>query len=370
MPHREIGAVPSKRKRCASRASCPAAPRSSLQSAPATVSSASRTSATFQPPRARCPSLTSSLLPPELQTGLGTPAHDAGRAGRIDRHVRASVHAGSSLYALDDVLLASLAPDVIITQELCAVCAVSYEIVARAARRIAGPGPAVVSLEPSSLEDVYANIDTVGDLAEAGPGARALVAALRKREAALRAAPPGRAATRTGAGVERSADERRPLDARLGRTRRRRTRVGQPRCKLAAHRVGGRRGGRSRRYHRRALRLRSGHARAPRRRGWAVFRLGANCAPFDRAARTRWTATRTSTAPVRGCSTAPRFLRPPSPVPRRRPGRSKRSRYFEFAVPSKRCIDSLMMRRASFASAHGPVVVSLPSSALYVSKKC
>jgi iron complex transport system substrate-binding protein len=127
-----------------------------------------------------------------LQTGLGAPSHDAQRAGRVDRHVRASVHAGSSLYALDDALLASLTPDVIITQELCAVCAVSYDIVARAARRIHGPGPAVVSLEPSSLEDVYANIATVGDLAQAQPGARALVAGLRERESALRARQPAK----------------------------------------------------------------------------------------------------------------------------------------------------------------------------------
>jgi iron complex transport system substrate-binding protein len=132
------------------------------------------------------PALTASLLPPELQTELGTPLA-AGQAQRIDRHVRASVHRGSSLYALDEVLLAALAPDVILTQELCRVCAVSYEIVARAAKRLRGDGPAVISLEPSSLEDVYANILTVGELAQASPAARALVATLREREGALRA---------------------------------------------------------------------------------------------------------------------------------------------------------------------------------------
>jgi iron complex transport system substrate-binding protein len=134
------------------------------------------------------PALTSSLLPPELQVPAGSvPASGPGPSQRIDRHVRASVHGGSSLYALDDALLAALAPDLIITQELCAVCAVSYEIVARAAKRIRGDGPAVVSLEPSSLEDVYANIVTVGELAAVPGGARALVHTLREREAALRA---------------------------------------------------------------------------------------------------------------------------------------------------------------------------------------
>jgi iron complex transport system substrate-binding protein len=133
------------------------------------------------------PVLTSSLLPPDLQTQLGAVRPAAETAERIDRHVRASVHAGSSLYALDDALLAALSPDLIITQELCAVCAVSYDVVARAARRIRGDGPAVVSLEPSSLEDVYANILTVGELAGAAAGSLALVASLREREAVLRA---------------------------------------------------------------------------------------------------------------------------------------------------------------------------------------
>jgi iron complex transport system substrate-binding protein len=135
------------------------------------------------------PVLTSSLLPPELSTQPGTPT-TAGQAERIDRHVRASVHGGSSLYALDDELLARLAPDLIITQELCAVCAVSYDIVARAAKRIRGDGPAVISLEPATLEDVYANITTVGELAGAAAGAQVLLSALREREAALRGRRP------------------------------------------------------------------------------------------------------------------------------------------------------------------------------------
>ncbi|HEY4439934.1 MAG TPA: cobalamin-binding protein [Candidatus Elarobacter sp.] len=126
------------------------------------------------PPQARTlPALTSTLLPQELD------------AAGIDRHVRASVHAGSSLYGLDDAKLAALEPDLIITQELCAVCAVSYEIVDRAAKRLRGD-PRVVSLEPSSLEDVFATIAFVGELLGARDGAAALLASLRERVAALR----------------------------------------------------------------------------------------------------------------------------------------------------------------------------------------
>ncbi len=136
------------------------------------------------PPEARAlPTLTSSLLPAELD------------AAGIDRHVRASVHAGSSLYGLDDTKLAALEPDLIITQELCAVCAVSYEIVDRAAKRLLGD-PRVVSLEPSSLEDVFSTIAFVGDLVGAPDGAAALLATLRERVEALRARSAARAAAR------------------------------------------------------------------------------------------------------------------------------------------------------------------------------
>ncbi len=127
------------------------------------------------PPAARHkPQLTASALPP------------AAGSAEIDRHVRASLHAGSSLYALDSVALERLAPDLIITQELCAVCAVSYEIVARAARKLT-TDPRIVSLEPSSLEDVFANIATVGELTGAVDAATELVARLRARLARLAA---------------------------------------------------------------------------------------------------------------------------------------------------------------------------------------
>jgi len=123
------------------------------------------------------PALTSSLLPAELD------------AAGIDRHVRASVHAGSSLYGLDEQRLAALEPDLIVTQELCAVCAVSYEIVDRAVKRLRGD-PRIVSLEPSSLEDVFATVTALGELTGSEAGAASLLAGLRKRVDALRSAPP------------------------------------------------------------------------------------------------------------------------------------------------------------------------------------
>jgi len=130
------------------------------------------------------PVLTASALP-----AASTPSE-------IDRHVRRHLHQGSSIYTLDAELLERLAPDLILTQELCAVCAVSYEIVARAAKRLRGD-PRIVSLEPSSLEDVYATIETVGELTATSDRAVDVVADLRARVGALRHHVAGKSRPRT-----------------------------------------------------------------------------------------------------------------------------------------------------------------------------
>jgi iron complex transport system substrate-binding protein len=119
------------------------------------------------------PKLTSSALP------------NAANAGEIDRHVRRSLHAGSSLYHLDAELLERLAPDLIVTQELCAVCAVSYEIVDRAAKRLRSD-PRIVSLEPSSIEDVLATIAFLGDVTGHRDGARRVAETMHADFASLR----------------------------------------------------------------------------------------------------------------------------------------------------------------------------------------
>lgn len=127
----------------------------------------------FPPEAMRLPKLTSSALP------------DAANPGEIDRHVRRSLHAGSSLYDLDAELLETLAPDLIVTQELCAVCAVSYEIVDRAAKRLRGD-PRIVSLEPSSIDDVLATILFLGDVTEHREEARCVAERMRAEFTDLR----------------------------------------------------------------------------------------------------------------------------------------------------------------------------------------
>lgn len=114
--------------------------------------------------------------------------HDLGATSSRDIHrlVTASVHGGSSLYALDDDALAAAHPDLIVTQELCRVCAVSYREVSEVARMI-DADITVVSLEPSSLEGIFNTIATVGAMAEAEDAAVDLVESLRERLGALEA---------------------------------------------------------------------------------------------------------------------------------------------------------------------------------------
>ena len=112
--------------------------------------------------------------------------HDlSARSSRdIHRLVSAAVHGGSSLYALDEDALAAARPDLIVTQELCRVCAVSYREVNEVARAI-DADITIVSLEPTSIEGILNTITTVGAMAEAEDAAVDLVESLRERLGAV-----------------------------------------------------------------------------------------------------------------------------------------------------------------------------------------
>jgi iron complex transport system substrate-binding protein len=75
----------------------------------------------------------------------------------IDRQVREAIKDGRSLYAVDAELIERLAPDVIVTQDLCAVCAVSSGELGSACP----VGATVISLDPSTLDEVAASIETL-----------------------------------------------------------------------------------------------------------------------------------------------------------------------------------------------------------------
>jgi iron complex transport system substrate-binding protein len=108
------------------------------------------------------PKITRNALPPGLSSG------------EIDAAVKERTLQGQSIYELDTELLASLEPDLIVTQALCTVCAVSYEDVRTLAEEL-DSRPRVVSLDPSTVGEVLGDARTLAELTGAREAAVALV---------------------------------------------------------------------------------------------------------------------------------------------------------------------------------------------------
>src|SRR5690348_12836864 len=93
----------------------------------------------------------------------------------IDRHVRELVGRRENIYALDAELLLRLKPDLIVTQDLCDVCAISADDLAAALSRFpAGSRPRVVSFTPRKLEEVWDGIREIAKAAECDSEGQAL----------------------------------------------------------------------------------------------------------------------------------------------------------------------------------------------------
>ncbi|MFG1659679.1 ABC transporter substrate-binding protein [Micromonospora chersina] len=134
-------------------------------------------------------------VPPEYRAGTTTVV--GGRdtrgmsPGEIDAYVKGQLAAGADLYTLHAGALAGLDPDLILTQDLCRVCALPSGRVADAVDHL-GCRAEVLSLDPYTLADVLDTILAVGAAARVPDRAEALVDALRGRLAAVRAAVAGR----------------------------------------------------------------------------------------------------------------------------------------------------------------------------------
>ncbi|HLK76729.1 MAG TPA: ABC transporter substrate-binding protein [Streptosporangiaceae bacterium] len=100
--------------------------------------------------------------------------------GDIDRYVRSRLAAGEDLYTLHARALADLAPDLIVTQDLCRVCALPSGQVSDALDYL-GCSAEVLTLDPHSLDEVLDSIVTVGQRAGVPERAAALVDGLRER---------------------------------------------------------------------------------------------------------------------------------------------------------------------------------------------
>ena len=107
--------------------------------------------------------------------------------GDIDRYVRERLAAGADLYTLHAGALGPLDPDLILTQDLCRVCAIPSGSVQEALAHL-GCRAEVLSLDPHRLTEVLASITTVGRRTGRAAAARALVTALSDRLAVVAAA--------------------------------------------------------------------------------------------------------------------------------------------------------------------------------------
>ncbi len=134
----------------------------------------------WPPGIARLPRVTRTMVPKDAS------------AAEMDRMVREQRAAGLPLYQLDALLLQRLKPDLVVTQGLCDVCAVT-ESQAHAACSDLPSGVEVISLAPLSLADVFGNIVDLGLATETLPVARRLVAALSERRERVAAAVQDRA---------------------------------------------------------------------------------------------------------------------------------------------------------------------------------
>ncbi len=124
------------------------------------------------------PQLTRSVI------GAGLPAAE------IDAAVRDLTARGEAIYELDDRTLEQLAPDLIVTQAVCAVCAVSYDDVCSVAAGLPG-SPEVVSLDPESLTEVFADLPRLAAACGAAERGERLQAKLIARVELVRSAVAG-----------------------------------------------------------------------------------------------------------------------------------------------------------------------------------
>ncbi len=102
----------------------------------------------YPPPARELPQITRDVLP----TGLN--------AAQIDAAVRERTLAGEAIYELDRQALAALEPDLIVTQALCPVCAVSYDEVAEIAKTLPS-APRVIALDPKTLGETLGDVRTI-----------------------------------------------------------------------------------------------------------------------------------------------------------------------------------------------------------------
>ncbi|HWC27356.1 MAG TPA: cobalamin-binding protein, partial [Solirubrobacteraceae bacterium] len=108
----------------------------------------------------------------------------------IDAAVRARTEAGESIYELDEEIVRELEPDLIVTQALCHVCAVSVDEVHALARSLPAP-PRVISLDPTTYGETLGDVRTIAQATDAKDAALDLIARTARRADLVRLAVRG-----------------------------------------------------------------------------------------------------------------------------------------------------------------------------------
>ncbi len=102
-------------------------------------------------------------------------------SAEIDAIIQQARAAGNPVYIIDGDLLRRLQPDLILTQELCEVCAVGAGSVFETAGKVLDYEPEILSIRPASLDDIYGNIQRIGDAAGVAEKAKRVVGDLQDR---------------------------------------------------------------------------------------------------------------------------------------------------------------------------------------------
>ena len=111
--------------------------------------------------------------------------HSGSSSQEINRHISEALHSGSGIYAIDNESLEFTNPDLILTQELCEVCAVSYSQVEESVRTLSG-NQTVLSFEPSNIGGILDSIIRIGKQTNAESNAKTLVNKSHERIDAVR----------------------------------------------------------------------------------------------------------------------------------------------------------------------------------------
>ena len=125
-----------------------------------------------------------------------------GTSYEIDERVKEIVAEGLSVYRVDVDRLRGLRPDLIVTQTQCAVCAVTPRDLEQALCTWVGAQPAIVSLEPNNLDDVWNDIRRVSQALDVPQRAEELIGSLSKRLVAIHEEAQGAQSRPTVAAIE------------------------------------------------------------------------------------------------------------------------------------------------------------------------